>query len=72
MQIFKSNRIFGTKHSKINQSQKTIEYQTNEQSTIYVFELKSGNTKLLGNTNYNQVKLVLAEFASAFLFSVPS
>ena len=27
--------MFGTKHSKINQLQKTTEYQTNEQSTKY-------------------------------------
>ena len=33
--VFKSNRMFGIKHSKINRLQKTIEYQTNEQSTKY-------------------------------------
>ena len=33
--IFKSNRIFGTMDLKINQLQKSIEYQTNEQSTKY-------------------------------------
>ena len=27
--------MFGTKHSKINWLEKTIEYQTNEQSTSY-------------------------------------
>ena len=27
--------MFGAKHSKINQLQMTIEYQTNEQSTKY-------------------------------------
>ena len=32
---FKSNRMFGTKHLKINQLQKTIEYQTNKQRTKY-------------------------------------
>ena len=32
---FKSNRMFGTKHSKTNRLQKTIEYQTNEQITKY-------------------------------------
>ena len=32
-----------------------------------IFELKSENTKLLGNTKYNQAKLVLAFFASAYM-----
>ena len=31
--VFKSNRMFGTKHLKTNRLQKTIEYKTNEQST---------------------------------------
>ena len=35
-----------------------------------IFELKNGNTKLLRNTKYNHVKLVLAVFASAFLYLV--
>ena len=33
--MFKCNRMFETKNSKINQLQKTIEYQTNKQSTNY-------------------------------------
>ena len=57
--------MFGTKHSKTNRLQKTIKYQTNEQK---IFELKYGNTKLLGNTKHNQVKLVLAVFVSAYLY----
>ena len=32
----KVNRIFGTKHSKINGLQKTIKYQTHEQITKYL------------------------------------
>ena len=48
--------MFGTKHSKTNRLQKTIKYQTNEQK---IFELKYGNTKLLGNTKHNQVMLYL-------------
>ena len=56
--------MFGTKHSKINRLQRTIEYETNEQSTKY--ELKYGNTKLLGNKKYNQIKLVLAVFFLPF------
>lgn len=32
----KSNRIFETKCSKINQLQKTMEYKTNEQSAEYL------------------------------------
>ena len=42
----------------LNRLQKTVKYQTNEQSIKYL-KLKYGNTKLLGNTKYNQVKLVL-------------
>ena len=30
--------MFGTKYSKINQLQKTIEYKTNEQNTKYKIE----------------------------------
>ena len=35
---------------------------------LQIFELKYGNTKLLGNTNHNQVKLALAVFVSAYLY----
>ena len=58
--------MFGTKESKTNQLQKTIKYETNEQIKK-IFELKYGNTKLLGNTKHNQVKLVLAVFFCLFL-----
>ena len=57
--------MFGTKHSKTNRLQKTIKYQTNEQK---IFELKYGNTKLLGNTKHNKVMLVLAVFVPAYLY----
>ena len=53
--------MLGTKHSKTNRLQKTIKYQTNEQ-VKKIFELKYRNTKLLGNTKHNQVKLVLEVF----------
>ena len=33
-----------------------------------IFKLKYGNTKLLGNTKHNQVKLILAVFVSAYLY----
>ena len=56
--------MFGRIHLKTNRLQKTIKYPTNEQIT----ELKYGNTKLLGNTKHNQVKLVLAVFVSANLY----
>ena len=59
--------MFGTKQSKTNRLQKTIKYETNEQIKK-IFELKYGNTKLLGNTKQNQVKLVLAFFFSAYLY----
>ena len=45
----------------------TIKYKANEQIT-QTFELKYGNTKLLGNTKHNQVKLVPAVFLSAYLY----
>ena len=61
--------MFGAKHSKINQLQKTIKYQTNEQSTKYS-NWNMEKKKLLGNTKYDQIKLVLAVFASTFLNQV--
>ena len=57
--------MFGTKHSIAKDhwiSNKWTEYK--------IFEFKYENTKLLGKTKYNQVKLVLAVFASAYLFQV--
>ena len=45
------------------------DYQIQNKWTDYkIFELKYGNTKLLGNTKHNQVKLVLAVFVSAYLY----
>ena len=40
----------------------------NKLTDYKIFELKYGNTKLLGNTKHNQVKLVLAVFVSAYLY----
>ena len=40
----------------------------NKWTDYKIFELKYGNTKLLGNTKHNQVKLVLAVFVSAYLY----
>ena len=49
------------------------DYQVQNKWTNYkIFELKYGNTKLLGNTNHNQVKLVLAVFRSAYLYQYSS
>ena len=42
---------------------KILKWKDNE-----IFELKYGNTKLLGNTKYNQAKLVFAVFVSAYLY----
>ena len=45
------------------------DYHIQNKWTDYkIFELKYGNTKLLGNTKHNQVKLVLAVFVSAYLY----
>ena len=35
----KTYRMFGTKRSKINRLQKTVEYKTNEQSKKYLIEI---------------------------------
>ena len=40
----------------------------NKWTDYKIFELKYGNTKLLGNTKHNQVKLILAVFVSAYLY----
>ena len=46
-----------------------IDNQIQSKSTDYkIFDLKYGNTKLLGNTKHNQVNLVLAVFLSAYLY----
>ena len=40
----------------------------NKWTDYKIFELKYGNTKLLGNTKHNQVKLVLAVFVSTYFY----
>ena len=61
--------MFGTMHSKIKSIAK--EHRIPNKWTEYkIFKLKYGKTKLLGNTKYDQVKSVLAVFASAFLNQV--
>ena len=52
--------MFGTKHSKILKliaKGNQIQYKWTEYK---ILELKYGNTKLLGNKKYNQVKLLFA------------
>ena len=45
------------------------DYQTQSKSTDNkIFELKFGNTEVLGNTKHNRIKLVLAVFFSAYLY----
>ena len=39
----------------------------NKWTDYKIFELKYGNTKVLGNTKHNQVQLVLVVFVSAYL-----
>ena len=52
-----------------NQIDNKEDYQIQSNWTDYkIFELKYRNTKLLGNTKHNQVKLVLAVFVSAYLY----
>ena len=62
--------MFGTKHSKIV---KLIakDYQIPNKWTEYkILELKHENTKLLGNTKYNQLKWAVVVFVSVFVFQV--
>ena len=40
----------------------------NKWADCKIFELKYGNTKLLGSTKHKQVKLVLAVFLAAYLY----
>ena len=37
VRTFRSNRMFGTKYSKTNRLQKTIEYKKNKKSTKYSY-----------------------------------
>ena len=66
--FFKSNRIFGTKRSKINLLQKTIDWSNTNWAEYKISELKYGNKKLLNVWKYNQVRLVLTDFASVNLY----
>ena len=59
--------MFGTKHSKIDCKRPS---NTKQMNKVKILELKYGNAKLLGNKNYNQVKLVFTVFVSAFLYQV--
>ena len=69
------NRQLNRYESKINVWNKTLanksiakDHQIPNKWTDYkIFELNYGNTKLLGNTKHNQVKLVFAVFFSAYL-----
>ena len=51
-------------------TRKQIDYKRhpilNKWTEYKIFKLKYANTRLLGNTKYNQVKSVLAVFASAY------
>ena len=47
------------------------DYQIQNKWADYkIFELKYGNTNLLGNTKHKQVKLVLGVFLSAYLYHI--
>ena len=62
--------MFGTKHSKIPKPIAKDHQIPNKWTENKILKLKYGNTKLLGNTKYNQVKLALGVFASAFLYQL--
>ena len=55
--------MFGTKHSKTNRLQKTIKYKTNEQNRLQNIHIEIYKYK------YNQIRLLLAVFASTKLAS---
>ena len=58
--------MFGTKHSKIISCKRLLNTKEINKTKYEIFKLKYGYTRLLGNKKYNQVKLGLAVFASAF------
>ena len=62
--------MFGTKHLKIPKSAVKAHQTPNKWTEYKILELKYGNTKLLRNIKYNKVKLVLAVFASPFVFQI--
>ena len=70
------DNLVGTCQKLLNVWNKTFENKLiakdhkipNKWRDYKIFELKYGNTKLLGNTKHNRVKLVLAVFVSAFLY----
>ena len=64
--VFKRNQMFGTKCSKINRLQKTIEYKK-KWKEYQILKLKYGNWKLQDVCKYNRVRLVLAVFVSVCL-----
>ena len=47
-----------------------IPFELWKYKAVRSFHLKYGNTKLLGNTKYDRVKLVLAVFAFVFSYQV--
>ena len=70
------DNLVGTCQKQSNVWNKTFENKSiakdhqipNKWTDYKIFELKYGNTKLLGNTKHNQVKLVLAVFVCAYLY----
>ena len=64
--------MFGTKHSKILKLIAKDHQILNKWTEYEILELKYENTKLLGNTKHDQVKLVFAVFISPFLYQTSS
>ena len=64
--------MFGTKHSKILKLITKDHQILNKWTEYKTLQLKYGNTKLLGNTKHDQVKLVFAVFVSPFLYQTGS
>ena len=60
--------MFGTKHSKINQFQTTIKYQTNERSTKYSTEI--WKYKAVRKYKMQPGKVSTCSFYFCFLYQV--
>ena len=62
--------MFGTKHSKILKLVAKDHQIPNKWTEYKILEWKYENTKLLGDTKYNQIKWAFAVFVSVFVFQV--
>ena len=62
--------MFGTNCKRLLKLIAKDDQIPNKRREYKILELKYGNTKLLGKTKYNRVKLVFAVFVPAILYQV--